>query len=153
MAAVDDRDGVQWRRWRVFDGGSSIQKVSMALAMDCVCVCVCVWVVSVCVCVCSDNLVPGGSVVITRYQSLPLSPRESPPHMSHPVVLALRSPWGAFRRGFRRVPRSLDSGTRSDITTWAMSHQVFTAGTACISSDGTATPSLLRYATWDSSDY
>jgi hypothetical protein len=56
-------------------------------------------------CACSGNSVPGGSVVITQYQSLPLSPRESPPHKCHPVVLAPRTPWGAFRRGFRRVPR------------------------------------------------
>ena len=105
-------------------------------------------------CVCSGNSVPGGSVVITRYQSLPLSPRESPPHMlCHPVVLALQSPLGAFRRVFRQVPHSLDSGTCSDVTTWAMSHQVFIAGTACILSKGTASPSPLMYATRDSSDY
>ena len=37
MTAVDDRDGVQWRRWPVavvFHGGSSIQRCSMAWAMD-----------------------------------------------------------------------------------------------------------------------
>jgi hypothetical protein len=97
------------------------------------------------VCVCSGNLVPGGSVVITRYQSLPLSPRESPPCLCHPVVLAPRTPWGAFRRGFRQVPRSLVSGTRSDVTTWAMSHQVFIAGTTCISSKGPCIPSPLKH--------
>jgi hypothetical protein len=71
----------------------------------------------VCVCVCVLASGSRGSVVITRYQSLPLSPRESHPHMCYPVVLPLRSPWGAFRRGFQRVPRSLDSVTRSDVAT------------------------------------
>ena len=105
------------------------------------------------VCVCSGNLVPGGSVVITQYQSLPLSPQKSPPHMCHTVVLPLWSPCGAFRRGFQRVSRSLDSVTRSDVTTWAMSHQVFIAGTTCILSEGTAAPLPLTYATQESSDY
>ena len=46
------------------------------------------------VCVCSWLPVPGGS----RNYAIPIatsSPRESPPHMCYPVVLALRSPWGA----------------------------------------------------------
>ena len=88
----------------------------------CVCVCVCV----------QATRFQGVLVVITRYQLLPLPPRESPPHMCYPVVLALRAPWGAFRRGFQRVPRSLDSRTHSDVTTWAMSPQVFITGTTCI---------------------
>jgi hypothetical protein len=91
------------------------------------------------VCVCSGNPVPGGSC----NHAIPIAtspPRESPPHLCHPVVLPLRSPWGAFRRGFQRVPRSLDSVTRSDVTTWAMSHQVFIAGTACISGEGQQPP-------------
>ncbi len=90
-------------------------------------------------CVCSGNPVPGGSC----NHSIPIAtspPRESPPHLCHPVVLPLRSPWGAFRRGFQRVPRSLDSVTRSDVTTWVMSHQVFIAGTACISGEGQQPP-------------
>ena len=94
---------------------------------------------NVCVCVCSGNTVPGGSC----NHGIPIAtspPRESPPHLCHPVVLPLRSPWGAFRRGFQRVPRSLDSVTRSDVTTWAMSHQVFIAGTACISGEGQQPP-------------
>jgi hypothetical protein len=93
----------------------------------------------------NGNCGGSGSVVITRYQWLPLSPRESPPRMCHPVVLAPRTPWGAFRRGFRRVPRSLDFGTHRDITTWAMSHQVFIAGTACISSKGPCIPLPLTH--------
>ena len=36
-------------------------------------------------------------------------PGKSSPYVS-PSNTALRSPWGAFRRGFRRVPRSSDSG-------------------------------------------
>jgi hypothetical protein len=95
----------------------------------------------VCVCVCSGNPVPGGSC----NHAIPIAtspPRESPPHLCHPVVLPLQSPWGIFRRGFQRVPvpRSLDSVTRSDVTTWAMSHQVFIAGTACISGKGQHPP-------------
>ena len=110
--------------------------------------------VCVCVCVCVQaTRFQGVLVVITRYQLLPLPPRESPPHMCYPVVLALRAPWGAFRRGFQRVPRSLDSRTHSDVTTWAMSPQVFITGTTCILSKGTATPSPLTYTTRDSSDY
>jgi hypothetical protein len=93
----------------------------------------------VCVCVCSGNPVPGGSC----NHAIPIAtspPQESPPHLCHPVVLPLQSPWGAFRRGFQRVPRSLDSVTHSDVTTWAMSHQVFIAGTACISGEGQHPP-------------
>jgi hypothetical protein len=68
------------------------------------------------VCVCLWLPVPGGSCnyAISIATS---SPQESPPHMRYPVVLPLRSPWGAFRRGFQQVPRSLDSVTRSDVTT------------------------------------
>jgi len=91
-------------------------------------------------------MVPGGSVAIMRYQSLPLPPRESPPRMCHTVVLASGTPWGAFRRGFRQVPRSLDSETRSDVTTWALSHQVFITGATCISSKGPCIPSPLPHA-------
>jgi hypothetical protein len=76
----------------------------------------------VCVCVCVQAICFQGVVVITRYQLLPLPPRESPPHLCHPVVLPLRSPWGAFWRGFQRVPCSLDSVTRSDVTTWPCHH-------------------------------
>jgi hypothetical protein len=35
VAAVDDRDGIQWRRVAVvFDGGSSVRQRLMASAMD-----------------------------------------------------------------------------------------------------------------------
>ena len=72
--------------------------------------------------VCSGSLVPGGSVLLNmQFQLLNLSSWRSPPHMCYPVVLPLQTPWvgDAFRRGFRRVPRSLDSVTHSDVTTWA----------------------------------
>ncbi len=52
---------------------------------------------ALCVCVLASG--SRGSVVITRYQSLPLSPRESPPHMCYPVVLPLPVSLGSFQKG------------------------------------------------------
>ena len=61
-----------------------------------------------------------------RYQSLNLSPRRSPPQMMcYPVVLPPPGlPGELSEGGFQWVPRSLDSMTHHDVTTWAMSLQV-----------------------------
>ena len=87
-------------------GIPSLQQLAFKFVSWWVCVCVCVFLASG----------PGGSCNYS-ISIATSSPRESPRHMCYPVVLALRSPWGAFRRGFQWVPCSLDSVTRSDVTT------------------------------------
>ena len=70
--------------------------------------------VSLCVCVCSGNSFSGGSVVITGYQSLPLSPVSSSPYVSPSSTTPPDSPAEFSDGGSNRFQRErMVSGHKS----------------------------------------